>query len=287
MLKHRIITAAILAPLALALVFFTPLSLFTVIAAALTLLGAWEWSALMGLQKPVARGIYVAVMAAVLLLLHISYPITSLWQQGHLAADAKAVFVLAAMWWLWATILVWIYPKAKEFWYQSKGFTAIAGGLTLVPMWLGLNALRAAHYEQSSTFGSWLIVVVLGIVWAADIGAYFVGKQFGKHKLMPKVSPNKTIEGLSGGMVTAALFAALFYVLSDATQLNVYWCALLAALLAFASAMGDLLESMFKREAGLKDSGNLLPGHGGILDRIDSLTAAVPLFVLCWLALGA
>jgi len=158
----------------------------------------------------------------------------------------------------------------------------IAGLLTLIPLWLALNTLRSAQYAESTHFGSVLILVVLGIVWSADVGAYFTGKSFGKHKLMPKVSPNKTIEGLAGGVVASIIFVLAFchFTGVDFAVWPIY--AVMTAFIALFSAVGDLLESMFKREAGLKDSGRCLPGHGGILDRIDSLTAAAPMFVMCY-----
>ena len=127
-----------------------------------------------------------------------------------------------------------------------------------------------------------LILVVLGIVWSADIGAYFTGKNFGKHKLMPKVSPNKTIEGLAGGVIAAVIFVLVFCHFSNVDMAVWPIYGVMTIFIALFSAIGDLLESMFKREAGLKDSGSCLPGHGGILDRLDSLTAAAPIFVLCY-----
>jgi len=138
-------------------------------------------------------------------------------------------------------------------------------------------ALRQYHYDTDHFAGAWWLLFVLLLVWGADSGAYMFGKMFGKHKLAPKVSPGKTWEGFLGGLVTSALIAVLFATLAPLTVSTgtLVICAIIATL---ASVLGDLTESMFKREAGIKDSGNLIPGHGGILDRIDSLTAAVPVF---------
>lgn len=282
MLKLRILTSVVLAPLAMLLVFYTPLSLFSFIAGAITLLGAWEWSSLMGLKKMTQKGAFVASVASILGALHMHWPIESLWQNGQLLPDANYVFTLAFAWWLVATFLVVKYPNMSRAWSEGLIMKAVAGLLTLVPLWLALNVLRSAEYQQSELFGSTLIMVVLGIVWSADIGAYFAGKNLGKHKLMPKVSPNKTIEGLVGGLLTAVVFVIIFCVSADIEQAIWPMYALLTVFIAFFSAVGDLLESMFKREAGLKDSGSCLPGHGGILDRIDSLTAAAPIFALCY-----
>ena len=282
MLKQRILTSLVLAPLALVLVFYTPLTLFSYIAGAIVLLGAWEWSAFMGLCDKVKRFSFVTFIGLLLVLLNWHWPIDGLWVDGQLVGDANYKFTLSFSWWIVATYLVWRYPAMAKAWNEGVVMRAIAGILTLVPLWLALNTLRSANYEQSTHFGSMLILVVLGIVWSADIGAYFTGKNFGKHKLMPKVSPNKTIEGLAGGLVAAVIFVLAFchFTNVDMSVWPIY--AIMTVFIALFSAIGDLLESMFKREAGLKDSGSCLPGHGGILDRLDSLTAAAPIFVLCY-----
>ncbi|WP_105168891.1 phosphatidate cytidylyltransferase [Pseudoalteromonas sp. T1lg23B] len=280
MLKQRILTSVVLAPLAMLLVFYTPLALFSFIAGAIVLLGAWEWSAFIGLSSLKQRSSFVALMSGVLLLLHWHWPITTLWQDGRLLADANYIFTLAFAWWLVATFLVVKYPRMAKAWSEGVVMRAVAGLLTLVPLWLALNVLRSAEYQQAHQYGSTLIMVVLGIVWSADIGAYFAGKNFGKHKLMPNVSPNKTIEGLVGGVITAVVFVVLFCHFAQVEQRLWPIYAVMTLFIALFSAVGDLLESMFKREVGLKDSGSCLPGHGGILDRIDSLTAAAPIFAL-------
>ncbi|KPW04358.1 phosphatidate cytidylyltransferase [Pseudoalteromonas sp. P1-11] len=282
MLKQRILTSVVLAPLALALVFYTPLTLFSYFAGIIVLLGAWEWSAFMGLCTKLKRGAFVVLIGALLALLNLHWPIESLWQNGQLVGDANYLFTLSFAWWIVASYLIWRYPAMAKAWNEGLVMRGIAGLLTLIPLWLALNTLRSAQYAESTHFGSVLILVVLGIVWSADVGAYFTGKSFGKHKLMPKVSPNKTIEGLAGGVVASIIFVLAFchFTGVDFAVWPIY--AVMTALIALFSAVGDLLESMFKREAGLKDSGRCLPGHGGILDRIDSLTAAAPMFVMCY-----
>lgn len=282
MLKQRILTSAVLAPLALLLVFYTPLGMFSTIAALIVLLGAWEWSALAGLAQTRQRVGFVAVMAVLIALLNSHWPIEALWQQGKLVADANYVFTLAFAWWLVATVLVFKYPRAARAWNEGIMMRSIAGVLTLVPLWLALNVMRSAGYHEGEHIGSVLIMVVLGIVWSADIGAYFAGKNLGKHKLMPNVSPNKTIEGLVGGLVTAVVFVVAFCYFADIESNKWLMYGAMTVVIALFSAVGDLLESMFKREVGLKDSGRCLPGHGGILDRIDSLTAAAPIFAFCY-----
>jgi phosphatidate cytidylyltransferase len=182
-------------------------------------------------------------------------------------------------------MMVLKYPKGEGRWTDSEFLKSLFGQLTLVPFWVGITAIRAYDYDNEPMRGAILVLATFVIVWGADIGAYFVGRQFGQHKLMPKVSPGKTIEGSAGGMATALLASLVansyFY------HIEMMPLLLLVLITSLASVFGDLSESMFKRSAGIKDSGNILPGHGGILDRIDSLTAAVPVFALCYLMLVA
>ena len=141
--------------------------------------------------------------------------------------------------------------------------------------------LRLDGYALDNYHGLFLLLYAFVLVWAADSGAYFAGRAFGKHKLAPKVSPGKTWEGVVGGLCTAAILAFIFMYFFEATllgQRSVSGFVLLSVATVAISVLGDLTESMFKRESGIKDSSQLIPGHGGVLDRIDSLTAAVPFF---------
>jgi len=174
-------------------------------------------------------------------------------------------------------LLVIFYPASAAFWRNSKALRLAFGLMTIVPFFWGMVALRGWHYEANHYYGAiWLLYVMI-LVWGADSGAYMFGKLFGKHKLAPKVSPGKTWQGFIGGLFTAAVISWIYGVVVnlEVAPSTLLICSVVAAL---ASVLGDLTESMFKREAGIKDSGNLIPGHGGILDRIDSLTAAVPVF---------
>jgi phosphatidate cytidylyltransferase len=175
-----------------------------------------------------------------------------------------------------------LYPRFSSVWHTSKILRALFGLLTLIPTWVAVVTLRTSLYDVDHFYGASLIFYVLGIVWAADIGAFFVGIKFGKHKLRPNVSPGKTIEGLMGG-VFASLAIIAFAALHYHVEASRIWLWLFVGTLTVGvSALGDLNESMFKRCAGLKDSGTLLPGHGGVMDRIDSLTAAFPVFAFCY-----
>lgn len=153
------------------------------------------------------------------------------------------------------------------------------GLLILLPAWQGLVFIK------QQPLGNWLIMAVMVLVWGADIGAYFSGKAFGKRKLAPQVSPGKSWEGVYGGLLLSLVIAAVVGLVAGWSIGQIILGLLGAAVVVFISVVGDLTESMFKRQAGIKDSSNLLPGHGGVLDRIDSLTAAIPVFaVLLWMA---
>lgn len=295
MLKQRIITAVLLAPLALAGIFFLPLELFPLFAAVITLLGAWEWGAFIpahsGQQKPTEsttkmyRVVFTIALALLLASFSIMVPVDQIWLNGAMHPIYEAALFIALMWWLASVIMVFCYPKGQSFWQQSDFYKGLFGQLTLIPFWLGLNALRSYGYANEPMFGGVLIMAVFGIVWGADVGAYFVGRQFGKAKLMPNVSPGKTLEGMLGGLVVAML--TLVAVQSYFYNIELTMLLALGLITSLASVFGDLSESMFKRSSSIKDSGTLLPGHGGVLDRIDSLTAAIPVFALGYFFLVA
>jgi len=188
-------------------------------------------------------------------------------------------------WWLLAVLLVLSFRQTQHLWAQSRVLKVLMGFLTLVPSFAAILLLRQVNFQASPYTGAWLICLLLGLVWAADIGGYVIGKPFGKHKLLPQVSPGKTVEGLVGGLLFVMLLVAgVAYQQNWPEQAGLWFAA--AVLLTLLSVFGDLSESMFKRVAGLKDSGSIFPGHGGMLDRIDSLTATAPLFAVFVALLG-
>jgi len=268
MLKSRIATALVIAPLTLAAVFFLPPQAFALFMALIVLMAAWEWTAMMRLVSGSQRTVYVlSVLFAIVVV------------QKTLPYYEKIIFAGAALWWLAATALVMLYPRACFLWCGrvSKG---VVGFLVLVPTWAAIVYIR--ELEQ----GPWLIVYMFLMVWGADTGAYFAGKRFGKRKLMPRVSPAKSWAGIGGATVTVlvvSMFTQPYLHFSQDLSVGIY---VLALILLFVSVVGDLTESMFKRQCGIKDSGSILPGHGGIMDRIDSLTAAAPVFALCLILIG-
>lgn len=278
MFKQRVITALILAPLALMAVFYLPLAGFALFISAAFLLGAWEWSGLCGLASKAMRWVYVMLTAIIFALLYWQWPAPLHWpvEQNVLLST----LLLAGIgWWVLAIVLVLTYPKSQKLWAGSDWGKALMGWLTLIPAWVAVLFIRSTDYTASNFTGAWLIFCLLALVWAADIGGYIVGKPFGKHKLLPKVSPGKTVEGMLGGLALVALVVTAVAWLQDwPAQTGIWYVS--ALLLTVLSVFGDLTESMFKRVAGKKDSGAFLPGHGGILDRIDSLTATAPLFAI-------
>ncbi|HEY1991876.1 MAG TPA: phosphatidate cytidylyltransferase [Gammaproteobacteria bacterium] len=262
MLKTRIITALVIAPIVLALIFFAPRWLFAFVMLLMALVGAWEWSALVGRPSRNAR-ISLAVFFAVLVGLGLGL-------QRHLpGVPWLMLYCLVALGW-WVFSLVWIAFWRADFPAPVK---VLCGVLTLLPSLAAVVAIRDGN--------PWYLVIQLLITSGADIGAYFAGRTFGKHKLAPQVSPGKTWEGVVGG---AALVVVVALVADHWLPVAALPFVLLSICVGLLSVVGDLSESLFKRQAGLKDSGTLFPGHGGFLDRVDSLTAAAPLF---WLGLRA
>ena len=282
MLKQRILTALILAPLALFAILYLPLFSFQIMFAIVMGLGAWEWSSMSGITRTITKSAYAALVVAICLFLSFLLPTDIIWYQGQLNALYTHILTVAALWWIVSLGMIIAYPKFTSIWYTSKILRGIFGFLTLIPTWVAVVTLRTSLFDVDPYYGASLIFYVLGIVWAADVGAFFVGVKFGKHKLRPNVSPGKTLEGLMGGVMASSAiiaFAALHYQVDPS---RIWLHILVGAVTVAVSALGDLNESMFKRCAGIKDSGKLLPGHGGVMDRIDSLTAAFPVFAFCY-----
>lgn len=258
MLRTRIVAASLMLPAALAWVWLAPAPVFAIVAALVLLAGGWEWISLAGMRTAMARWTALLVMLALLF---------ATWWALRLG---DAVMPL-----LWAFLLFWLFNlvtllKPSRLWNSCPALV-LQGVMVLAPAFYALLLLRRMNG------GTALVFAAFAIVWSADIGAYFAGRAAGRHKLAPHVSPGKTWEGVMGGLLLAAVAGALASV----------WCPMpvrvmvpLALLTAAVSVLGDLTESRLKRLAGAKESGWIIPGHGGILDRIDSLSAALPIFAL-------
>ena len=270
MLKWRVVTALVLAPLALTAIWFLPTAGFAVALAGMISIAAWEWSRLIGFEFVSRR---VAYLASVWLVLAAG---AAYYFSGKPVAP---VLGAGAVW--WCGVLAWLVR------FNSRGGAGFPSRLLTIPTgWLlfGFSWFALTTIHGDSRHGpAWVIVLML-IVWGADVGAYFCGRAFGRRKLAPRISPGKTWEGVAGGLALAVLASVAAEAVIEGRRGLMRFGVMVAITVAFSVA-GDLFESMIKRRAGVKDSGNLLPGHGGMLDRIDSLLAAAPIFAmgLLWL----
>ena len=257
MLKQRIITAVILLAVLAGVVFILPPPAALITLTLIMSLGIWEWSQFLKLESLLWRMLYVVVVLALMIVL---------WFYSFQPGALQLVLQITLAWWLVAFVWVTRFPTAIPV-----GVTVLSGILVLVPAWLALSRLLVSENGLG-----WVVFLLL-LVWATDIGAFAVGKLFGRIKLIPKVSPGKTWEGVIGGIVLAAIvaFAGATYFQQD--RLSIVSLGLAVSVI---SIVGDLIVSIFKRHAGLKDSGELFPGHGGMLDRIDSICSAAPVFIL-------
>lgn len=274
MLKQRLITAAVLIPLVVLAILKLPTNILQYCLAAIVALAAWEWFAIIGIHSILQKSISFFALALGLV-----------FTWGYIRSDVLLAF--SAIIWILATILIIRFAHINLSKHLTKAFTHKWYGLcmataVLVPFWFCTLLLH-----QSSPLGPQQLLYIMVAVWLADTGGYFAGKRWGKHKLAKVISPNKTWEGVYGALVLTSIWAGLAYLLGINGQLSLLsWFALTIAAVLF-SIVGDLFESLFKRNHQVKDSGNLLPGHGGILDRVDSLLAAVPTFVAGLAMLGA
>lgn len=260
MLKQRILTIAVAAPVFVLLVLYSSPVVFSYAILLLLLPAAYEWARLSGLPG-VAGPIGYSLFCGVLILLAMRFPFPEAYQGW--------IYGVTLCWWL--LVGAWLISYQREpHVTHSRMLKLLMGLLTLLPPWYALTQLRAAE-----DFGAGWVLLLFLLVWAADIGAYIAGKLYGRTRLAPAISPGKTLEGLAGGILASALVAGLAAFHFDAPVLRL--CVLGIATAAL-SVIGDLFESLMKRMAHVKDSGSLLPGHGGVLDRIDSMTIAAPLF---------
>lgn len=263
-LRQRVFTALAIAGVVIAVLFWMPPVVAVGAVAVVVLAGAWEWAGFAGLTRAAQRAGYTFAIA---LAASVAWRYTA-------DASRLAVFLyVVAAWWLAA--FLWLAIDSQRGAHRAA---AIVGFAVLVPAAIGLGRIALVEPE-----GRVLLLFLLVLVTAADVGAYFGGRNFGRRKLAPRVSPNKTWEGLVSGLLFAAAVSLAGAAIFGQRVLPWLGVCLLAALV---SVVGDLVESKFKRGAGLKDSGSLLPGHGGVLDRIDSHVAAAPVFMLGLLLLG-
>ena len=263
-LNARIATAVPLAAVCAAAVYFLPSPVLAAGIGGIVMLGAWEWAALAGISAAPARSGYVAVLLAL---------------GGALlgTADATVVTLLAigaVIFWACALLLIVATERGRFSLQRWPRFRVLCGVLVLLPPWLSLSVLHAGPQ------GAMHVLLLLILVWGADTAAYVAGRAWGRRRLSPAVSPGKSWEGVWAALIAGAVLGVLFGVAQNLPVPGMIRFALLAGMTVAASIVGDLFESMVKRSANVKDSGTLLPGHGGILDRIDSVTAAAPIYLV-------
>jgi phosphatidate cytidylyltransferase len=264
-LRTRVLTAVLLAPLALYVIFGTPVQVFMVLASALLMVGCWEFRRLAALDKSPAGWLLLLIQAAIMAALLLQ-PAT--WEH------AFAPMTAACFAWLLLFLRLPLYRPgtAIDNRYRLTGFATAL--VVITSGWFAMLWIRLQEH------GAWWLMVLLAAIWAADVGAYFVGRAFGRRKLAPQISPGKTWAGLFGGLLTAVITAlAAIHFFPSLGPVSVP-LAILIIITVIVSAGGDLLISLHKRITGVKDAGRLFPGHGGVLDRLDSLLAGAPFFAL-------
>ncbi|MET0081492.1 MAG: phosphatidate cytidylyltransferase [Sedimenticola sp.] len=270
MLLQRVITALILIPLVITGVLYLQTPTLAALFALIVLLAAWEWAPLAGLTRFRDRLLFFITLTA---------GISGAYWLIQRPTLALALFAAGSLWWLFVTVILVRYrPERRVF--DSVFAKAILGILVLVPAWAALVSIHGFGEK-----GPVLLLFSMTLTWVADSGAYFAGRRWGRVKLAPHISPGKTREGVYGALAGSALWGVLLaWYAPELGPLPVL--VLFCLLLCLVSVVGDLFESLLKRQAGIKDSGNILPGHGGVLDRIDSMLAVAPLFAFGLMLLG-
>lgn len=272
--RTRVIAALVMAPFAIGAILLLPTSWLVMLAALVFLVGLWEWFKLAEIDDTLQRTVLLtANLLLMVLLVWASRGSTDL-------VPLRLMALVGAGWWLLALLWLRFFHFASDHETWARVFKLAAGTQAVVPAWCALGLIHS-----SVPNGHIWLFVALAIVWAADSGAYFAGRHFGGRwfagrKLAPRISPNKTLEGLLGGLAAGMLVAAAGALLAGAGVGQLPGVLLVAIFTVLFSVVGDLFESLLKRHVGAKDSGDVIPGHGGVLDRIDGVLAALPIFVL-------
>ncbi len=264
MLIKRLLTALVLIPLVVIATLKFDSSGFALVMMPVLVISSWEFSGLIQIKHWAAKALYTVVL------------ITTAYFLNKEPSLLMPLLIITLLWWAINSYWVISFPKHTNFWYSYMATRLINGLFFFVPLFVALSAL----HQLDST----LVLLLLALIWASDSGAYFVGRAIGKNKLLPSVSPGKTIEGAAGGALFSlgVMFIYVRFGFENATFEQYFFYGILSLVVTLASILGDLFESLHKRIAGVKDSGILLPGHGGLFDRIDSLTASAPIFFLAY-----
>ena len=264
MLIKRLLTAVILVPLVIMAVLKLDSSEFLLVMIPVLVISSWEYSSLIKMRRWLAKALYVsALMGAAYFLNQTPFLLMPL-------------LIVTLLWWVINSFWIISFPRHTHYWNSYLTTRLVNGFFFFVPLLISLSAL----HQIDST----LVLLLLALIWAADSGAYLVGRAIGKNKLLPNVSPGKTIEGAAGGVLLSlgVMLIYVYFSFENAAFEQYFFYGVLSLVTTFASILGDLFESLHKRVAGVKDSGILLPGHGGLFDRIDSLTASAPIFFLAY-----
>ena len=272
MTSTRIIAALVMAPLAIAAILLMPTPWLVALVALVFLMGMWEWFKLAEIDDTLSRTILLVANLVLMVLL--------VWASAGSMVLFQIVTLIGAAWWCVALLWLRFFNFASDHETYARVFKLAAGTLAILPAWCALGLIHASEPNGHR----WLLAA-LSVVWAADSGAYFAGRQFGgkwfgSRKLAPRISPNKTLEGLLGGLAAGVVAGLGFAWLAGLTLPQVPAFVLVAIAAVLFSVVGDLFESLLKRHVGAKDSGNMIPGHGGILDRLDGVLAALPIFAV-------
>ncbi|HYM86563.1 MAG TPA: phosphatidate cytidylyltransferase [Pseudoxanthomonas sp.] len=287
MTRTRVIAALIMAPVAIAAILLLPTPWLAALTALVFLMGLWEWFKLSEIDDTLSRTILLIANLLLMVLL--------LWASRGPGRPSPALFqivtLVGACWWVVSLLWLRFFSFASDHETCARVFKLAAGTLAVIPAWCALCLVHSSNFESSEMARGWVpvghlwLLTALSIVWAADSGAYFAGRQFGgkwfgNRKLAPRISPNKTLEGLLGGLAAGVLAGLGFAWLAGLTLAHVPGFIVVAIAAVLFSVVGDLFESLLKRHVGAKDSGNVIPGHGGILDRLDGVLAALPIFAV-------
>jgi len=281
MLLKRIITASVLASLIALAVFKLPMEYFSLVIGLVTLLAAWEWSNLAGVTSLVKRVLFLLVFILPMLGIHFWTQILELIAQALDWPDVRDysgilewLVIPPVLFWILVMILIRNTPTGVLNLKLKTRYKVLIGWFVLLSAWMFLSRLRAFY-------GTEMTMYFLILIWVADISAYFAGKKWGVTKLAPEISPGKTVAGMYGALIAGLVCAVALSLIYGFNLMIASDFMLLSVLTVLISIYGDLFVSVVKRQRGVKDSGSLLPGHGGVLDRIDSMIAAIPFFYGC------